>query len=55
MEHPEDTVLTGDLSVLNWFTSESSISAKMDGAPAVVWGMNPANGRFFVGTKSVFN
>ena len=55
MEHPEDTVLTGDLSVLNWFTGDSHISAKMDGAPAVVWGMNPANGRFFVGTKSVFN
>ena len=27
----------------------------MDGAPAIVWGTNPATGRFFVGTKSVFN
>ena len=27
----------------------------MDGAPAVVWGTNPATGNFFVGTKSVFN
>jgi hypothetical protein len=27
----------------------------MDGAPAIVWGMNPATGNFFVGTKSVFN
>jgi hypothetical protein len=28
---------------------------KMDGAPAIVWGRNPATGKFFVGTKSVFN
>ena len=27
----------------------------MDGAPAIVWGINPATGKFFVGTKSVFN
>jgi hypothetical protein len=27
----------------------------MDGAPAIVWGINPASGKFFVGTKSVFN
>ncbi len=55
IEHPEDSVLTGDLSVLDWFVTESNISAKIDGAPAIVWGTNPANGRFFVGTKSVFN
>jgi len=28
---------------------------KVDGAPAIVWGTNPATGKFFVGTKSVFN
>ena len=55
IEHPEDSILTGDLSVLDWFIAESNISAKIDGAPAIVWGTNPANGRFFVGTKSVFN
>ncbi len=55
IEHPEDTVLTGDLSVLNWFTANGKITAKIDGAPAIVWGRNPANGKFFVGTKSVFN
>jgi hypothetical protein len=55
LEHPEDTILTGDLSVLDWFTADSTISVKMDGAPALVWGTNPANGKFFVGTKSVFN
>ncbi|AIR93422.1 hypothetical protein AVU42_gp052 [Prochlorococcus phage P-TIM68] len=27
----------------------------MDGAPAVVFGTHPENGKFFVGTKSVFN
>ena len=55
IEHPEDSILTGDLSVLDWFIAESNISAKIDGAPAIVWGTNPANGKFFVGTKSVFN
>ena len=56
LEHPEDSILTGDLSVLDWFSeSDSIISTKMDGAPAIVWGTNPANGKFFVGTKAVFN
>jgi len=55
IEHPEDTILTGDLSVLDWFTAESHVSVKIDGAPAIVWGTNPATGKFFVGTKSVFN
>jgi hypothetical protein len=56
LEHPEDCILTGDLSVLDWFSeSDSFISIKLDGSPALVWGTNPANGNFFVGTKSVFN
>ena len=55
IEHPEDSILNGDLSVLNWFTENGKISAKIDGAPAIVWGTNPANGKQFVGTKSVFN
>ena len=55
IEHPEDSILNGDLSVLDWFTSNGKISAKIDGAPAIVWGRNPASGNFFVGTKSVFN
>jgi len=55
LEHPEDSILTGDLSVLNWFTTKSTISVKIDGAPALVFGKNPENGKFFVGTKSVFN
>ena len=55
IEHPEDMVLSGDLNVLNWFTANSKISAKIDGSPAIVWGTNPSNNKFFVGTKSVFN
>ena len=57
IEHPEDTILTGDLSVLDWFCSMKGAKAslKMDGAPAIVWGTNPTTGNFFVGTKSVFN
>ena len=56
LQHPEDAILTGDLTVLDWFTcQDSQLSTKIDGAPAIVWGTNPATGKFFVGTKSVFN
>ena len=55
LEHPEDTILTGNLDVLDWFVNPGTLSVKIDGAPAVCWGMNPANGKFCVGTKSVFN
>ena len=55
LQHPEDSILTGDLSVLDWFLAESELSVKIDGSPAIVWGTNPATGKFFVGTKSVFN
>ena len=55
IEHPEDSILTGDLSALNWFTTKSKISLKIDGTPSIVWGTNPESGKFFVGTKSVFN
>jgi hypothetical protein len=55
LEHPEDSILTGNLEVLDWFVTSGHLSVKIDGAPAIVWGTNPANGNFFVGTKSVFN
>jgi hypothetical protein len=55
LEHPEDTILNGDLSVLDWFVTPGSLSVKIDGAPAIVWGIDPACGEFFVGTKAVFN
>ena len=30
IEHPEDTILTGDLSVLDWFTGDSYLSTPID-------------------------
>jgi hypothetical protein len=36
-------------------TSKVNVTTKWDGAPAVICGINPENGKFFVGTKSVFN
>jgi len=54
-EHFEDLILTGDLSVLEFFDGDYQVSLKIDGSPAIVWGTNPASGNFFVGTKSVFN
>jgi hypothetical protein len=32
-----------------------NVTVKWDGAPAVFCGINPENGKFFVGTKSIFN
>ena len=55
IEHPEDSILTGDLSVLDAFLLPLILSLKIDGAPSIVWGRNPESGLQFVGTKSVFN
>ena len=57
IQHPEDSILCGDLSVLDAFADRmnNSYSVKIDGSPAIVCGTNPDNGKFFVGTKSVFN
>ena len=55
ISHLEDSILTGDLSVLEFFDGEYEVSLKIDGSPAIVWGTNPMTGNFFVGTKSVFN
>jgi hypothetical protein len=55
LEHPEDTILNGDLSILNWFLTPGHLSLKVDGSPSLVWGTDPSTGDFFVGTKSVFN
>jgi hypothetical protein len=32
-----------------------NMTVKWDGAPAIICGVNPENGKFFVGTKAVFN
>jgi len=36
-------------------SSKLNLTRKWDGAPAVFCGTNPENGKFFVGTKSIFN
>ena len=60
LEHPEDSIFTsvrkGLHTILNFLQEKkSNITVKYDGCPAIVWGVNPDNNRFFVGTKSVFN
>ena len=70
LEHLEDNVLnrgvTGARESINFLQSlrdmmagnsqsKVNITTKWDGAPAVICGINPENGKFFVGTKSVFN
>ena len=54
-EHVEDLLITGDLSVLDFFNGDYEVSLKIDGSPAIVYGTNPANGKFFLSTKSAFN
>ena len=70
LEHIEDIILTqgyeGGQAVIDYYrgllvtlqgtsVEPLKVSVKWDGAPAVVCGTNPDNGRFFVGTKSVFS
>jgi len=59
LPHPEDAILYGKgdaKNVINFFRERNSIvSTKYDGSPAIVFGTNPENGKFFVSTKSVFN
>ena len=70
LEHIEDEILnygiTGGRASINFVqslrdmfagASRSSINmtVKWDGAPAVFAGVDPADGKFFVGKKSVFN
>ena len=55
LEHPEDAILLGNEDVIKWFQAPATTSVKFDGSPAIVFGTDPSNGKFFVGTKSVFN
>ena len=69
LEHLEDNILNGGSeggreavaflrslgSMLTQGGADTRVTVKWDGAPAVICGTNPDNGRFFVGTKSVFN
>ena len=69
LEHLEDDIINrgakGGENAINFLKSVRNMLAgsaggvnmtvKWDGAPAIVCGVNPENGKFFVGTKSVFN
>ncbi len=58
LEHPEDSILQGRkvaIDAIKELVTVTRLSVKWDGAPAIVFGTNPENGKFFVGTKSVFN
>ncbi len=58
LEHLEDSIFDGRrvaLAAVKEALTVKKVSVKWDGAPAIVFGTNPANGQFFVGTKSVFN
>jgi len=70
LEHIEDEPLnrgvTGTRDAINFLrslrdmlagqasNSTVNLTTKWDGAPAIFAGINPANGKFFVGTKGVF-
>jgi hypothetical protein len=55
IEHFEDFIITGDTSVLDFFNGNYEVSLKVDGSPAVFWGFDELNGKFFVALKSIFN
>lgn len=54
-EHFEDLLLTGDFRGLNAIFNDFNLSTKIDGSPALVFGTNPENGKWFISTKSAFN
>ena len=70
LEHLEDDILNngmaGGQNAIRFLNSlftmlqghsrrSVNVTVKWDGAPAVFAGTNPDNGKFFVGTKSIFN
>ena len=70
LEHLEDSIIDrgskGGKDAVNFLKSikkmltghvggKLNVTVKWDGAPAVICGVNPENGKFFVATKSLFN
>lgn len=70
LEHLEEEIFNGGIAgarralsflrgLRNMLSGSSSssvnVTVKWDGAPAIVCGTNPENGKFFVATKSAFN
>jgi hypothetical protein len=49
------TTMHGVHNALAGQKSPVHVTTKYDGAPSIVFGHHPENGKFFVGTKSVFN
>ena len=70
LEHLEDDIINngvvGGRNAINFLVAlkdmlegntkrPMNVTVKWDGAPAIFAGTNPDNGKFFVGTKSIFN
>ena len=70
LEHLEDEIINdgtrGGRNAINFLSAladmlesgtkrKMNVTVKWDGAPAIFVGTNPDNGKFFVGTKSIFN
>lgn len=63
LTHLEEAVLFNGMAgaskaldtIWNTFTGKSKITLKVDGSPAIIIGHDPADGKFFVSTKSFFN
>jgi len=69
LEHLEDNILNDGSrggreaiaflrslgEMLDRGAADTRVTVKWDGAPAIICGIDPSNGKFFVGTKSVFN
>lgn len=69
LEHLEDNILNDGSQggreaiaflrslgeMLDQGAADTRVTVKWDGAPAIICGIDPSNGKFFVGTKSVFN
>lgn len=69
LEHVEDHVIhSGEAGFAHAFhnlqdvhhhltggSNDTRITTKYDGSPSIVFGYHPENGKFFVGSKSVFN
>ena len=70
LEHLEDEIINNGVSggkpaisflmslsdmLQGYSKKKMNVTVKWDGAPAIFAGTNPENGKFFVGTKSIFN
>ena len=54
IEHPEDSILNGDLSVLDWFSTDSTVSVKIDGKPCYCMGYKSCKWTILCGYEVCF-